>query len=55
MNKRIETYMAAILSNPEFIRSVASRYGNVNGSVGMPELATTIAILKCIDRDPSKA
>lgn len=45
MNKRIETYMTAILNNPEWMKTVAARYGR-DGSVGMPELATAVLNLE---------
>jgi hypothetical protein len=49
MNKRIETYMVAILSNPEWMKSVARRYGSADDkgyTVGMPELATAVLNLE---------
>jgi hypothetical protein len=50
MNKRIESYMVAILSNPEWMKSVARRYGSydtaVGYSVGMPEIATAVLNLE---------
>ena len=51
MNKRIESYMVAILSNPEWMKSVARRYGSpghteLAATVGMPELATAVMNLE---------
>lgn len=49
MNKRIEVYMVAILSNPEWMKSVARRYGSPSVSdfsIGMPELATAVMNLE---------
>ena len=43
--KKYEQYMCAILSNPEWMKSVVDRYGS-RGSVGMPELATAVSNLE---------
>jgi hypothetical protein len=45
MNNRIENYMCAILSNPEWMKQVAQRYGQ-HESVGAPEIATAVRNLE---------
>lgn len=42
--KTHERYVCAILQNPEWLKSVAARYGR-DGVVGMPELATAVTNL----------
>lgn len=43
---RIDSFMVAILQNPEFIKQVARRYGSADTvlgyTVGMPEIANAI-------------